>query len=42
MASLVETRKFNAADTLTRLINGWRHSRIDDLMAWSRVDREDI
>jgi len=41
VASLVETCKLNAvdpqrylADTLTRLVNGWRQSRIDELMPW--------
>ena len=44
VASLVETCKPNAidpqrylADTLTRLVNGWRQSRIDELMPWGRV-----
>jgi hypothetical protein len=41
VASLVETCKLNAVDpqrylaeTLTRLVNGWRQSRIDELMPW--------
>jgi hypothetical protein len=39
VASLVETCKLNAVDpqrylaeTLTRLVNGWKNSRIDELM----------
>ena len=42
VASLVETCKLNAvnpqrylADTPTRLVNGWRNSRIDELMPWA-------
>jgi transposase len=42
VASLVETCKLNAidpqrylAETLTRLVNGWRQSRIDELMPWA-------
>ncbi len=45
VASLVETCKLNAVDpqrylaeTLTRLVNGWRNSRIDDLMPWMMAD----
>ena len=41
VASLVETCKVNGvdpqryfSDVLTRLVNGWRISRIDDLMPW--------
>ena len=41
MASLVETCKLNGvdpqryfADLLTRLVNGWPNSRIDELMPW--------
>ena len=41
VASLVETCKLNAVDPqryftelLTHLVNGWRQSRIDDLMPW--------
>ena len=41
IASLIETCKLNAvdpqrylADLLTRLVNGWRQSRIDELMPW--------
>lgn len=41
VSSLVETCKLNAvdpqrylADTLTRLVNGWPQSRIDELMPW--------
>ncbi len=44
VASLVETCKLNAvepqrylAETLTRLVNGWRQSRIDDLMPWCKA-----
>jgi transposase len=40
-ASLVETCKFNGVDphryfsnVLTRLVNGWPNSRIDELMPW--------
>ena len=42
IASLIETCKLNAvnphawlADTLTRLVNRWPASRIDDLMPWA-------
>ena len=42
VSSLVETWKLNAvdpqrylADTLTRLVNGWPQSRIDELMPWA-------
>jgi hypothetical protein len=41
VASLVETCKLNAidpqrylAETLTRLVHGWKNSRIDELMPW--------
>ena len=41
MASLVETCKLNGVDPqryltdlLTRLVNGWPNSRIDELMPW--------
>ena len=41
VASLIETCKLNAVDpqcylaeTITRLVNGWRNSRIDELMPW--------
>src|SRR3954463_6140786 len=41
VASLVETCKLNGADpqryfadVLTRLVNGWPQSRIDELMPW--------
>ncbi len=41
MASLVETCKLNNVepqryftDVLTRLVNGWPESRIDELMPW--------
>lgn len=41
MASLIETCKLNGAnpqpyiaDLLTRLVNGWPNSRIDELMPW--------
>ncbi len=41
MASLVETCKLNGvdpqryfADVLSRLVNGWPNSRIDELMPW--------
>ncbi|NOG73596.1 transposase domain-containing protein, partial [Roseicella sp. DB1501] len=41
VASLVETCKLNGidpqrylADLLTRLVNGWPNSRIDELMPW--------
>ncbi len=41
MASLIETCKMNAvdpqryfSDVLTRLVNGWPQSRIDELMPW--------
>ena len=41
VASLVETCKLNSvdpqryfADVLTRLVNGWPNSRIDELMPW--------
>ena len=42
VASLIETCKLNAvnphawlADTLTKLVNGWPASKIDDLMPWA-------
>ncbi len=45
VASLVETCKLNAVDpqrylaeTLTRLVNGWNNSRIDELMPWMMTD----
>jgi transposase len=41
MASLIETCKLNGvnpqtylAELLTRLVNGWPQSRIDELMPW--------
>ena len=41
VASLVETRKLNGvnpvrylADLLTRLVEGWPQSRLDELMPW--------
>jgi transposase len=41
MASLIETCKLNQinpqvylTDLLTRLVNGWPQSRIDELMPW--------
>ena len=41
VASLVETCKLNSVDpqrylttVLTRLVNGWPNSRIDELMPW--------
>ena len=41
MASLIETCKLNGvnpqvyfSDLLTRLVNGWPNSRIDELMPW--------
>jgi hypothetical protein len=41
VASLVETCKLNGVDPqryltelLTRLVNGWPNSRIDELMPW--------
>jgi len=47
VASLVETCKLNAVDpqrylaeTLTRLVNGWRQSRIDDLMPWATATKK--
>ena len=46
IASLIETCKLNAvnphawlADTLTRLVNRWPASRIDELMPWAYVKR---
>ena len=42
LASLIETCKLNGvnpqayfADLLTRLVNGWPQSRIDELMPWN-------
>jgi transposase len=42
VASLIETCKLNSvnphawlADTLTKLVNGWPQSKIDDLMPWT-------
>jgi transposase len=42
IASLIETAKLNAvnphawlADTLTKLVNRWPASRIDELMPWA-------
>ncbi len=42
IASLIETCKLNAVnphawltDTLTKLVNGWPQSRIDELMPWA-------
>ena len=42
IASLIETCKLNGvnpqawlADTLTKLVNGWPMSRIDELMPWA-------
>lgn len=42
IASLIETAKLNGvnphawlADTLTKLVNRWPQSRIDDLMPWA-------
>jgi hypothetical protein len=44
IASLIETTKLNGVDPqryltdlLTRLVEGWPHSRIDDLMPWCRT-----
>jgi hypothetical protein len=44
IASLVETCKFAGvnpqtyfANLLTRLVNGWPQSRIDELIPWCRV-----
>ena len=44
LASLIETCKLNGAnpytyftDLLTRLVNGWPQSRIDELMPWHRA-----
>ena len=41
MASLIETCKLNGVnpqayftELLTRLVNGWPHARIDELMRW--------
>ena len=45
VASLVETCKLNGVDpqryftdVLTRLVNGWPNSRIDELMPWCWAD----
>ena len=45
LASLVETCKLNGVDPqhyftelLTRLVDGWSHSRIDELMPWCWAD----
>ncbi|MDT8264679.1 IS66 family transposase, partial [Roseomonas sp. DSM 102946] len=47
VASLVETCKLNGVDpqryfteVLTRLVNGWPNSRIDELMPWRWADEE--
>jgi hypothetical protein len=48
VASLVETCNLNAVDpqrylaeTLIRLVNGWKNARIDELMPWMvALDRE--
>jgi transposase len=44
VASLIETCKLNAvnphawlADTLTKLVNGWPQSKIEDLMPWAHA-----
>ena len=46
IASLIETCKLNAvdpqaylADILTRLVNGWPMSKIDELMPWADAAR---
>jgi transposase len=46
IASLIETAKLNRVnphawltDTLTKLVNGWPQSRIDDLMPWAYPNR---
>ena len=46
IASLLETCKLNAVDplawltdVLTKLINRWRASRIDELMPWAYIKR---
>ena len=46
LASLIETCKLNAVnphtyvtDLLTRLVNGWPRSRIDELMPWRWAPR---
>jgi len=48
IASLVETCKLNGVDPqryftdlLTRLINGWPNSRIDELMPWCWAKADD-
>lgn len=45
IASLIETAKLNSVnphtwltDTLTKLVNGWPQSRIDELMPWAYVN----
>jgi transposase len=45
IASLIETCKLNRVDPqryftdlLTRLVNGWRQARIDELMPWCWAD----
>ena len=45
VASLIETCKLNSvdpqaylADVLTRIVNGHRNSRVDDLMPWRYAD----
>ena len=47
MASLIETCKLNAVDpqaylasVLSRLVNGWPMRKIDDLMPWAYVVRQ--
>jgi transposase len=47
VASLVETCKINGVDPqryltdlLTRLVNGWPNSRIDELMPWHWATNE--
>lgn len=48
LASLIETCKLNKVnpqayftDLLTRLVNGWPQSRIDQLMPWHWTDPQD-
>lgn len=43
---MIETAKLNSvnphawlADTLTKLVNGWPQSRIDELMPWAYANR---
>ena len=45
IASLIETAKLNGVnphawltDTLTKLVNGWQQSRIDELMPWAYLN----